>query len=526
MTRRPETHDTIVAVATPPGRGALGTVRLSGPDACALSRHLFRPWHEVEPFPPARRAVSGHALALPAGGASRPGAGPMGAGPGARPPEALSRAARRASGSTVSGARAGDVTSETGCVPEAGEAVDHGVLLHFPAAESPTGEDLVEITVHGSPLVLQRLVEAAVGWGARPALPGEFTYRAFLHGRVDAVQAEAIDDLIHARTEQQARAAYQQQCGALSRAVEAPRTQLIECLARLEGSIEFAATETEDFLEPAALALALDRIRAHLQDLLASAVRGLRLQSGARVVIAGPVNAGKSSIFNRLVEFDRAIVSPVPGTTRDVIEREVEWDGWPVTLIDTAGDRDPQTLLSPADDTIEGEGQRRGLAARRDADLILWITEVGSPTAPPPREPGAPPLLCVVNKMDLVPGSGTDAGIATGVDIRTSEESGALRISALTGAGFIDLRAAAIRVLAPGADSTALPLVTRLRQKTCLERAAAALDEAITLVRCHTGEELIVIPLHRALEEFAELTGRGNLEEIYDRIFSTFCIGK
>ena len=471
----PETADTIVALATPRGRGALGTVRLSGAHARALARRLFRPWRDDPAFPPERTAVTGTAL-CPGGAAE-----------------------------TETIGRAGDA-----------EAIDRGVLVFFPAAGSPTGEDLVEVTLHGSPTVLDLFVRGAVRAGARPALPGEFSYRAFLNGRLDAIQAEAVDDLVRARTAHQARAAYRQQSGALSRAVEEPRRLLVEWLARLEGSIEFSATEEEDFLDRDGLLAGIVAIRETLAYLLGTAERGLALSRGARVVLSGPVNAGKSCLFNALVGFDRAIVSPHPGTTRDFIEAEVDWEGIPMTLVDTAGNRREE---SP--DPVEREGRRRGAAVQREADLVLWLLDGSGKDMEPAPEPvsGGPLRLVIVSK--------TDAGWPEDHDAAAAAAGGPfLRVSARTGEGLPQLRAQALELLAPGWDRSETPVVTRIRQQSCLAAAVRELDDGSELASQGAGEELVVVPMHRCLERLAELTGRGGLEEIYDRIFASFCIGK
>jgi tRNA modification GTPase len=475
--RSPETTDTIVALATPRGPGALGTVRLSGGKARRLARRLFRPWRHDPLFPPERVAVTGAALC--------PGRAGMGH---------TGRASRK----------------------REDEAIDSGVLIFFPARASPTGEDLVEVTLHGSPTVLDLFVRAAVGAGARPAFPGEFSYRAFLNGRLDAVQAEAVDDLVRARTEHQARAAYRQQSGALSRAVERPRGELVGWLARLEGSIEFSASEEEEFLDRKALLGGIAAIRESLDALLSQAGRGLALSRGARVVLAGPVNAGKSCLFNALVGSDRAIVSPHPGTTRDFIEAEIDWDGIPVTLVDTAGER-----IAASRDPVEEEGRRRSTAMQREADLILWLLDGSGAAAgaPPASVTGGPRRLSVVSKAD--------AGWPLNPDAVASAADGAyLRVSARTGQGLAQLRARALEVLAPGWDRAEPPVVTRIRQESCLMEAVRALDEGAELARQGAGEELVVIPLQRSLERLAELTGRGGQEEIYHRIFASFCIGK
>ena len=402
------------------------------------------------------------------------------------------------------------------------EPLDHGVLVFFPAADSPTGEDLVEITLHGSPVVLALFAAAAQACGACQARPGEFSYRAFLNGRLDAVQAEAIDDLVRARTAHQARVAHGQQTGALARAVEPARQALVDWLARLEGSIEFGATEDEDFLRRKDLVSGLAALAASLDGLLAQAGRGLLLNRGVRVVLAGEVNAGKSTLFNAWLERDRAIVSESPGTTRDILEAEVAWEGLPVMLVDTAGER---TGVSPAAgtgmDPVEQEGQRRGAAARIDADLVIWLLDsTVSPAVPlPPPVAGEAERLLVMSKADLV--VPRDGMVVAGLD-----PANPLAVSVRTGAGLDDLKRAALALLAPGWDRRERPLVTRLRQQGCLQRAVTALTEARELAASGAGEELIVVPLGDVLTALAALTGRGDLEEVYDRVFSSFCIGK
>ena len=340
----------------------------------------------------------------------------------------------------------------------------------------------------------------------------------------------------------QARVAHGQQTGALSRAVEPARQALVDWLARLEGSIEFAATEDEDFLR-----IVRDLAgRPGPDRLLRPWMRSPRSQAGprahagnrgVRVVLAGEVNAGKSSLFNAWLEQERAIVHHQPGTTRDLLEAEVAWDGLPVTLIDSAGERDAG--LGPAGedlDPVEREGQRRGAAARYDADLVIWLLDGAAGKAVPPPAPAAAeaPRLLAVSKADLGSahtvdtGSGRTAatGTARGGDEAIGEPSPLPVFSARTGLGLDELKRSALALLAPGWDRRERPLITRLRQKGCLQRAVACLDEARALAAGEAGEEMIVLPLGRVLEELAGLTGRGDLEEVYDRIFSSFCIGK
>jgi tRNA modification GTPase len=257
-------------------------------------------------------------------------------------------------------------------------------------------------------------------------------------------------------------------------------------------------------------------VERDLADLLASADAGMALARGARVVLAGAVNAGKSSLFNVLLGRERAIVSPAPGTTRDFIEAEVEWDGLPLTLVDTAGER-----AAAAPDPVEAEGQRRGSGLRDEADLVIWLLDASAdvPLLPPATPAGAPPCIVAWNKIDLHDGGRHSPAAANAADDQVA-------ISARTGAGLEALRRRALALLAPGWDQSEPPLVGRLRQKRCLEQALAAVREARSLAAAGAGEEILVEPLGRALASLADLTGRGDLEEVYDRIFSTFCIGK
>ena len=521
---RPETADTIVALATPPGHGALGTVRFSGPRATHLARQLFRPWKQEDPFPAPRQAISGTALGLPR---REDGIGQEENGIGKA--EIRAQPGRGESGHGSSGRAA------LGPATDAAVPLDQGVLVFFPAADSPTGEDLVEITLHGSPMVLALFLDAAQARGARPAQPGEFSYRAFLNGRLDAAQAEAIGDLVRARTAQQARVAHRQQTGALARAMEPARQELVDWLARLEGSIEFAATENEDFLDRSALATGLERIATTLGGLLQQSARGLTLARGVRVVLAGQVNAGKSSLFNAWLEQERAIVHHQPGTTRDLLEAEVDWDGLPVTLMDSAGERQALSASAGGElDPVEQEGQRRGAAARHEADLVIWLLDgaADQPLWPPPAAAGEAPRLVAVSKGDLKPAPTVDPAHAEDLSpVRhgqaTEGDLSPLPVfSARSGSGLEELKHTALALLAPGWDRRERPLITRLRQKGCLQRAVAALDEGRELVAGGAGEEMIVLPLGQVLAELARLTGRGDLEEVYDRIFSRFCIGK
>ncbi|MGD8374493.1 MAG: tRNA uridine-5-carboxymethylaminomethyl(34) synthesis GTPase MnmE [Acidobacteriota bacterium] len=450
---------TIAAVATPPGRGGMGTVRISGPDAEAVGAAVFRP---------SRDAV-------------RPGH------------------ARASFGTALD--------------PD-GAPLDRGFLVFFRRPRSFTGEDTVEITLHGSPYLLGRLLDAAVAAGARMAEPGEFTYRAFRNGRLDLTQAEGIDDLVAARTLHQARTAFQQAEGALSRRLSGPREALVDLVARLEASLEFPDEDDTTIMRPEILGR-LDAITAPLQELERSFTRGRLLRSGATVVIAGTPNAGKSSLFNRLVGHDRAIVTETPGTTRDLVSETVEVAGVPLQLVDTAG-------RGEAGDRIEAEGVRRADEARRGADLVLLVVDGSRPPGPEDLallDESSPDTLVLVSKRDLTPG--VDAAV-----LRARMTRGeVIEVSARTGEGIDALLAAIGRYLPHVAEGGDVPLTRRRQQRevvACLEalgRARAAALEG-------RGEELLLTDLEAAAVALGRLTGEMGGEEIYDRIFSTFCIGK
>ena len=318
------TSDTIVAIATPPGRGGIGVVRLSGADAHRIARALIAR---------ARPLVARHATF------------------------AVVRYAR----DVASCSSAGDATS----------AIDQVVATYFPAPHSYTGDDVVELSAHGSPIVLSTMVEAAVGVGARLAEPGEFTLRAFLNGRIDLPQAEAVADLIDAVTPLQARAAFDQLNGTLTQTIAEIDAELFDLIARLEASVDFP-DEGYHFIDPGALAAAIGVIRERTATLLAESSRGRLVREGLEIVIVGKPNVGKSSVFNALAGAARAIVTDIPGTTRDLITELVDVDGLGVTLVDTAG-------LRPTSDVIEAEGVARSRLAFAAADLTLVVLDCSRP---------------------------------------------------------------------------------------------------------------------------------------------------
>jgi tRNA modification GTPase len=388
-----------------------------------------------------------------------------------------------------------------------GAVLDDAVTLWFPGPNSETGEDVAEFQVHGGRAVIAAVL-GALGRidGLRPAEPGEFTRRAFENGRLDLTAVEGLADLIYAETEAQRRQAYRQLAGVLGQRAETWRGQLIEAQALVEAGIDFSdeADVPEKLLEPA-LATARS-LRGAVAAALADQNRGERLREGLVVAIAGPPNAGKSSVMNRLAQRDVAIVTPHAGTTRDVIEVHLDLGGYPVTLLDTAGIRETQ-------DPVEIEGVRRARARAQTADLVLWVTDA-SVDAGDIGPAGGAEVWQVRNKIDLL---GTDpAPCRTG---RT------LPISALTGAGLPELITALAGHAEAALAGAETSLVTRERHRVALRKVVEALDRA--LAEGPGGrEDIIAEELRLAGRELGRLTGRVDVEDVLDVIFRDFCIGK
>lgn len=443
--------DPIAALATPPGRSAIAVVRVSGNGALQI----------------AGRIVQGAAL-------------------DGLPP----RVAHLATFGSAGGA-----------------PIDHGLVTIFPAPHSYTGEDLVELSCHGGLLAPAQVLAALMAAGARPAAPGEFTRRAVLNGKLDLLQAEAVGDLIDASAPAQGRAALHQLDGALSRRLQALREELLEALALLSYDIDFP--EEDDGPVPRLRILSeLDRIREAVGRLLATAPAGLRLHDGALVVLAGAPNAGKSSLFNALLGTSRALVTEIPGTTRDTIEAPSEVLGWPVKLADTAGLRD-------ADERLERLGievSRRYVAA---ADLVLLCVEAGAEVSPAERDLLAErPSLLVRSKTDLAretDGSGLDVSVVTGQGLDRLREAIATRL-------FGD------RVSASYADLE--PMLSRERHRVALTQAASSLDQARPELGQGGDPVLAAHHLRGAVAALEELIGVVHPEEVLGRVFSRFCVGK
>jgi tRNA modification GTPase len=386
--------------------------------------------------------------------------------------------------------------------PSNGAVLDEGLLLWFPAPASVTGEDVAELHLHGSRAVLAGVADALRSLGLRLAEPGEFTRRAFLAGKLDLTQAEAVADLVAAETEAQRRQALRQLDGELGGIYRGWARSLSRSLAHLEAAIDFPdedlPPEIEDEICHEVATLAAE-IRHHLAD----GHRGERLRDGIMVAIVGPPNAGKSSLLNRFARRDAAIVSPIAGTTRDIIEVAIDLQGYPVVLADTAGLRDSA-------DMIEQEGLRRARRRADEADIRLFVFDACHPAAARGAAawPGGATIL-VANKTDLLPHGGSDL------------PSGALPVSALTGDGVEALLATLGAAVADGYRNTA-PALTRARHRAALEEALAALDRSLTAPLV----ELRAEDLRLAWRSLGRITGGVDVEDLLDVIFRDFCLGK
>jgi tRNA modification GTPase len=414
--------------------------------------------------------------------------------------------------------------------PRSGEIIDEGLALWFPAPRSETGEDTVELQLHGGQAVIAGVLDAlSTIEGCSPAEPGEFTRRAFENGRLDLTAVEGLADLIAAQTPAQRRLAFRQLKGLIGDRAEAWRRRLTEALALVEARIDFSdeADVPQDLVR---LALsAMRQLRAEVATSLADGGRGERLREGLVVAIAGPPNAGKSTLLNRLARREAAIVSPHPGTTRDAIEVHLDLCGYPVTLVDTAGIRD-------SDDPVEREGVRRAQARADDADLVLWVTDASIPGAGGREgaqdeafaaKPFAAEVWSVRNKADLVAGGARPRDGSQSQDpARSEDESGrSLTVSARTGCGMDRLVANLGAYARDYFATTESALITRARHRRALQETLAALNRALA----HDGgadEELIAEDLRAAATALGRLTGRVDVEDILDVIFRDFCIGK
>jgi tRNA modification GTPase len=401
-------------------------------------------------------------------------------------------------------------------VAASGEAIDDAVVLWFPAPHSETGEDVAELQLHGGHAIVAAVLDAlAAIEGCRLAEPGEFARRAFENGKLDLTEVEGLADLIAAETQAQRRQAYRQLKGLIGDRAEAWRQRLIEALALVEARIDFSdeADVPEDLVQPALSAA--QQLRDEIAKNLADSRRGERLREGLVVAIAGPPNAGKSTLLNRLARREAAIVSPFPGTTRDVIEVHLDLAGYPVTLLDTAGIRE-------SSDPVEQEGVRRARERAAAADLVLWVTDASASGGADEDTADKPPhaaFWLLRNKIDLVAETA-----ATKSESKAKEwVNRSLTISALTGIGMETVVAALASHAKAYFAATESALVTRARHRQALEETVAALDRALSH---RMSEELIAEELRAAATTLGRLTGRVDVEDILDVIFRDFCIGK
>jgi tRNA modification GTPase len=389
------------------------------------------------------------------------------------------------------------------------QPIDDAVVLWFPAPASATGEDVAEFHVHGGRAVLAALFAALSGFeNIRAAEPGEFTRRAFENGKLDLTEAEALDDLIHADTDRQRRQALRQLKGLLGDKARDWRAQIIEASALIEAGIDFS-DEGDVPAELIAPALAkIETLLGEIQGALAAQGRSERLREGLLVAITGPPNVGKSTLMNQLARREVAIVSPHAGTTRDIIEVQLDLDGYPVTVIDTAGIRE-------TDDPVEREGVRRARARAAEADLVLWLVDAEQEKRP---QADAVPEWVVRNKIDLEAGRPDAAGLMDGMD------GADFRISASSGDGIQELVAALIANARNYFGSEQVGLIGRARQRKLLEETVASLQRSISVIG--KGEELAAEDLRIAAHSLGRLLGRVDVEDVLDVIFRDFCIGK
>ena len=468
MTAPDTATETIAAISTPPGRGGIGIVRLSGPQSASIAAQLVQLRHPLE-----------HARA--------------------RLAEVLD-----ASGSEAN-------------------RIDEALVTLFCAPNSYTAEDLVEIAAHGSPVVLELLLRRAMELGARLAEPGEFTERAFLSGRLDLTQAEAVRDLIDAQTLTQARQAASQMGGSLSRRITPVKQALLEIIALLEAGIDFAEDDVEVTSEKE-IAGRIAELTPPLAALEASFARGRIVHDGLTLAIVGRPNAGKSSLFNRLVERDRAIVTASPGTTRDLVTERISLGGIPIELVDTAGLRDGH-------EEAEQLGIARSREALADAALVLIVLDATQPLNEEEHNLLAVvegrPAIVALNKADLLdapPHSATSAQTAHAERSRLNGLA-VLPTSALTGQGIAALREK-ILALATGGAAAEPGILTNLRQHQAVSTAQSALADAMKASSAGIPHEMILLDLYRALWALDSLTGQTTPDDILHLIFSSFCIGK
>jgi tRNA modification GTPase len=446
-------RDTIVALSTPPGRGGLGVIRLSGGEARSITERILRFSAELH-----WRTWSSQLAYLQ---------------------------------------------------DEQGATIDQVVVSFFEQPRSYTSEDVIEIVCHGSPVVLQFCLDRAIQSGARLAEPGEFTLRGFVNGRIDLPQAEAVRELIDATTLYQARVASQQMGGSVSRRLRPAKEQLLELISLLEAGIDFAEDDVS-VASPDEVLRRLRPIREGVDQLVSSFQSGRFVFEGFTLAIAGRPNVGKSSLFNRLLEKDRAIVTDIPGTTRDTVSETMSMVGIPVKLVDTAGIRE-------SDDLVESLGIQRSHEAVADADLTLLVIDTSQALVDEDRVL----LETLADRRPLMVGNKSD------LPSRTDSSADMILVSATTGAGIESLREAILRRLAPeGLAAPETGVITSVRHANLLRECLEALDNAKKAIEFGIPHEMLLLDLYAALHPIDAITGATTADDILNRIFSTFCIGK
>ena len=448
-------NETIVAISTPPGRGGIGIVRFSGPLAVPIANSML-----------VLRNPLAHAQA-----------------------------------------RFAEIPD-----PETKAKLDEAIVTYFAGPNSYTGEDLVEVAAHGSPVVLELLVRQALRQGARLARPGEFTERAFLSGRIDLTQAEAVRDLIESQTLYQARVAAGQMGGSISRRIRPAKQALVDLIAVLEAGIDFAEDDV-DVTPDAEIIKRIQAVTAALEDLERTFARGRIVHSGLTLAIVGRPNVGKSSLFNRLVERERAIVTAMPGTTRDLVTETVSLGGIPLQLIDTAG-------LREAVNEAESIGIQKSREALADADVVLVVLESGVPV----REDESALIASLEGRRALVARNKSDLGFAA--EILPEPALPVVNTSAITGEGIEQLREELLKMISNPAGETESGMLTSIRHHEAVTASLAALAKAVQAVSLKTPHEMLLLDLYAALRQLDSLTGETTADDVLNRIFSTFCIGK
>jgi tRNA modification GTPase len=457
--------DTIAAISTPVGEGGIGIVRISGPEAAVILLDLFSPGvlqpcsgaYSLEPY----HLHYGHILD-----------------------------------------------------PATGEAVDEVLAVHMPPPRTYTRQDLVEIDAHGGVVAVRRILALCLDRGARLAEPGEFTLRAFVNGRIDLAQAEAVLDLVQAKTDRALETAVGQLAGRLSERVRAVRALLLDVLAHVEAGLDLMADEIPD----RDVTADLEEAGSALQNLLASADRGIIYRQGVRAAIVGRPNVGKSSLLNCLLRTSRAIVTDIPGTTRDTLEETLNLDGVPVVLVDTAG------IATATEDPIERLGIERSRQALDQADLAVLVLDASEPLTDADRAIagliGLKPAIAALNKTDLVrPGEGRD--------LSSVIVAPAISISALTGQGIGALEAAIVETVLSGqVTASDVPVVSNPRHKERLSRALEHVGAALVAARAGLTFDLVAIDLAAAVDALGQITGQTASDDLLESIFGHFCIGK